>query len=131
MQPDLTAGIKGGMGLVAGNILGGAIAIVVYELAVLLPNLLFLTLLIVLVCLLLGPRIFAGGAAGALCGTALTTVLLIVGMTVSPVGPEADAKFYSRIVQIAAAVLYVVAALVLIDGYVQWRRHRMDGFKIV
>lgn len=122
MQPDLTAGIKGGMGLVTGNILGGAIAIVVYELTVLLPNLLFLTLLIVLVCLLLGPRIFAGGATGALCGTALTTVLLIVGMTVSPIGPEADAKFYSRIVQIAAAALYVVAALVLIEGFLKRRR---------
>jgi hypothetical protein len=66
-----------------------------------------------------------------LCNTALTTVLLIVGMTVSPIGPEADAKFYSRIVQIAAAELYVVATLVLIDGYAQWRRHRMDGLKIV
>ena len=118
IQPDLTTGLKGGIGLIAGNIIGGAIAIVIYELTVILPNLLFLTLLITLVCLLLGPQIFAGGVAGSLCSTALTTVLLIVGMTVSPIGPEADAKFYGRIIQIAAAVLYVGMALLLIDSIV-------------
>lgn len=87
----------------------------VYELVVVLPDLIFLTLLVALVCLALGKRIFAGGAAAAVCGTALTTFLLIVGMTVSPIGTEADAKFYSRIVQVGVAALYVVAALLLAD----------------
>lgn len=119
MEPDVSAGLKGSLGLIAGNALGGAIAIVVYELFIIYPNLLFLTLLIALVCLVLGPRIFSGGVAGALCGTALSAVLLIIGMTVSPIGPEADAKSYSRIIQVITAALYVVAAFVLADLWLQ------------
>lgn len=111
MEPDLSTGIRGGLGLIAGNALGGVIAVAVYEITVIHPNLLLLTLLIALVCLVLGQRIFTGGTAGALCGTALSTVLLIVGMTVAPIGPEADVKFYSRIVQIMAATLYIALAL--------------------
>jgi hypothetical protein len=113
IQPELSTGVKGGMVLIAGNMLGGGIALLVYELVVILPDLFFLSLLIALVCLLLGRRIFEGGTAGAICGTALTTVLLIIGMTVSPIGPEADAEFISRIVQVSAAAFYVVGAFAL------------------
>ena len=84
-----------------------------------LPNLLFLTLLMALVCLLLGRRMFQGGVAGAICGTALTTVLLIIGMTVAPIGPDADAKFLGRIVQVIAAAVYVVGAFALVSTVVK------------
>lgn len=121
VQPDLTRGIAGGLGLVAGNLLGGAIAIVIYELLTVLPNLLFLSLLVALVCIALGRRMLAGGTVGAICGTALTTVLLIIGMTVAPIGPEADAKFLNRIVQVVAAAVYIAAAFVLIDPMINRR----------
>lgn len=128
MQADLSAGMKGGVGLIVGNAIGGIIAIVVYELTVIVPNLFFLSLLIALVCLVLGRRIHAGGAASALCSTALTTVLLIIGMTVSPIGPDADTKFYSRIIQVAAATLYVTASFVVLETLAQRGRwiHRLE-----
>lgn len=118
LQPEMNRGMKGGLGLIVGNLLGGGIAIVVYELLVILPNLLFLSLLIALVCILLGRRIFEGGSTGAICSTALTTVLLIIGMTVAPIGPEADAKFLGRIVQVIASALYVVGAFALVGGLI-------------
>ena len=119
VQPDLSRGVAGGMGLIAGNLLGGGIAIVLYELVVILPDLLFLTLMIALVCLVLGRRIFKGGAAGGICATALTTVLLIIGMTVAPIGPDADAKFLGRIVQVMCAALYVAGAFSLVGAVIR------------
>ena len=113
MQPDVASGFKGAIGLIAGNVLGGLIAIVIYQFAIVTSDLFLLSLLIALTALTLGPRIFAGGASGAVCSTALTTVLLIVGMSVSPIGPDAEAKFISRIIQVVFAGVYITGACAL------------------
>ena len=115
VQPDVASGIKGALGLVAGNMLGGVFAIVIYQFAVITSDLLFVSLLIALTTLVLGPRIFAGGAMGAVCNTALTTVLIIIGMSVSPIFPDAGAKFFSRIIQVIFAGMYITCAGVLLE----------------
>lgn len=63
-----------------------------------------------------------GRLADALCGAALTAVLLIVGMTTSPIGPEADTTFCSGIVQAASAAPYIITALTLIDPLIRRRK---------
>ena len=64
---------------------------------------------------------FSGGAAAALSGTAMSTTLLIIGMTVAPIAPEAEAKFYDRIVLVAIAAGYVIGAFVTIDMLLSMR----------
>lgn len=112
---------KAGKALIAGNIIGGAIAIVFYELLAIMPEFGFLLLLTLLLGLVLGARVFSGKPKGALFGMAFSTVLLIIGSVTSGEG-EAGSKVYTRVFQIIIAVSYVVFAFRFIMRLAQERR---------
>jgi len=114
MQPAFAKDFKAGKALILGNVIGGAAAIVVYELLVLTPLYSFLIVLTLLAGLLFGVRLFSDRPTAALYGMAFSTLLLIIGSTTSSTG-EAGAKVYTRILQIMMAVVYVVVAFGLLE----------------
>jgi len=109
-QPGFGSNYKSGLALIVGNVMGGAAAILVYELLVLVPELPFLVLVTLLSGLAFGARVFSGGPRAPLFGMAYSTLLLIIGSTTSSGSEDAGAKMYQRVFQILIAVVYVVAA---------------------
>jgi len=109
MQPDIATGKRAGKALIVGNLMGGVAAIIVFELLVMVPELLFLLLLTLIVGLWFGGRLFSETPTGPLFGQAFSTMLLVVLSATSAFG-EADAKAWTRVLQITVAVVYLVAA---------------------
>jgi len=115
-QPGFAKNYKAGGALVLGNVIGGAVAIVFFELLVLMPEYVFLILLTLLTGLIFGTQLFSGKKLAPLFGMAFSTVLLIIGSTTSG-NAEAGAKVYTRVIQILVAVVYVVVAFGTIEAF--------------
>jgi hypothetical protein len=110
MQPSLTAGRKGGAGMLTGNLVGGLVAVLVYNVIQGAPTYSMVIALLTLVGLILGRRLFSGSPSAALYGTAMTTALILVGGSTLPYADEADVKFITRLAQVGLAALYIVSA---------------------
>ncbi len=115
MQPAFGKDFKAGKALIIGNLIGGIVAIVGYELMVIVPEFGFFLLLTLLAGLMLGRQLFSGKPAGALYGMAFSTYLLVVCSVSGSSGNEADSKVWVRVVQIMVAVFYVVSAFGLVE----------------
>jgi len=113
-QPAFAANFTVGKALIAGNVIGGIVTIVFYELLVMVPLFVFMLLLALLVGLVLGAQVFSGKPVGAVFGMAFSTTLLIIGSTTSSDG-DAGSMVYTRVVQITIAVVYVVTAFGLLN----------------
>jgi multidrug efflux system outer membrane protein len=128
MQPGFAKDFKMGKALIAGNLIGGAAAILFYELLVIFPEYIFLVLLTLLAGLIFGSRLFSGKPAAPLYGMAFSTLLLVIGSTTGAAG-EADVKVYTRILYIMMAVVYVVFAFGLIERFKDSRKIKKFGNK--
>ena len=117
-QPGFAKNYKAGVGLILGNVIGGAIAIVFYEVLVHAPRFPMLLLLTLGTGLFLGSRFHSDRKLAPLYGMAFSTVLLVIGSTTSG-NAEAGSKVSSRILQIMAAVTYVVVAFGAMEA---WRQ---------
>lgn len=115
-QPGFAKNFKGGAALVLGNVIGGAVAVLLFNLLVLMPEFAFLLLLVFLGGLVFGNRIFSGKPSGALYAMAFSTVVLILGSTTSGNG-EAGGKVITRVLQILVAVVYVVTAFGVLERF--------------
>jgi len=109
MQPDVTTGKKAGKALITGNLMGGIAAIMMFELLVMVPEFSFLLLATLFAGLLFGGRLFSGAPTAPLFGMAFSTMLIVVLAATSAYG-EADTKAWIRVLQIIAAVVYLVVA---------------------
>ncbi len=130
-SPNLSAGAAGGKALIMGNVFGGLVSIVLYELLVLCPSYIFMVLLFMLLGITFGRQIFGGGKWAAMCSSGLGTVVLLIGLGTMPFGDETDSQFYSRIFQICLAAVYIVLAFKFVDNISdrrKWRR-AMREFK--
>jgi hypothetical protein len=108
---------KAGMALIAANLGGGLVAIVAYNLLTVVPNLIFLGLLTLLAGLIFGEKLFNGKPLSALFGTAFSTFLLILGNVTSFIG-EAGEMVWTRILQLAIVVVYLVTGFFLADHFI-------------
>jgi len=124
MQPGFAKNFKGGLALILGNVLGGAVAIFFYELLVIVPEFLFMLFLILLAGLLFGMRLFSGSPKAGLFGTAFSTLLLVIGSETSSFAGEAETKVYTRIIQLTMAMTYVVVAFGLLEHFKQSRQRK-------
>lgn len=115
MSPNLTAGSAAGMGLVLANLVAGIIAMIVYEVLVMVPSFLFLVMLFVCLAMLYGQIIFKGGKQAKLFASNFGYVILLTGMGTMPFMDEVDDQFYMRIIQIMMSAVYVVLALNILD----------------
>ena len=113
MSPTL-ANPKVGLVMILANILGGIFGILVYKLLVIVPNFTFMILLTLCVGLLFGERLFSKHKFAAIFGSGFSTFLLILG-SVTTSDAEAGDKVWTRVVQIAIAVIYVVIAFGILN----------------
>jgi hypothetical protein len=121
MSPSLEARKKGGIGLVTSNLAAGLVATIFYELLVLVPSLIFLVLGFVLIALFCGRQIFGGGKWAALCSSGFGTVILLIGLGTMPIGDESGEQFYTRIVHLLVAALYIWMAFRTV-AYLAYRK---------
>ncbi|MCK5412380.1 MAG: DUF2955 domain-containing protein [Gemmatimonadetes bacterium] len=120
-QIRLGAGRQAGYAMIVANVAGGIVSIAFYNLLVAVPWLPFLLVLTLLCGLLFGSLLFSEHKYAKLAGSAFTTVLLIIGSTTTSTS-EAGGKVVTRVLQIIAAVLYLVVALNLVDKLGRRRR---------
>lgn len=104
--------------MLAANVLGGIVAVIIYEAIVIAPLLPFAILAVLATCLALADRFTRGDA---LAGSALTTVLILLGGSLGVFSEEADVKMLGRIWQIGLALVYILSAFVLIDRWLPER----------
>ena len=114
-QPGFAKNFKAGGGMLAANLAGGLVAILVYELLVVVAVFPYLLLMVSLWGLIFGAQLFSGKPAASLYGSAFSTFLVIIGMTTNSQS-EADTKVYTRIFQTFVAVVYIVVASGLITA---------------
>ncbi len=120
-QIRMGAGRQAGYAMIVANLAGGIVSIAFYNLLVAVPWLPFLLVLTLLCGLLFGSLLFSEHKYAKLAGSAFTTVLLIIGSTTTSTS-EAGGKVVTRVLQIIAAVLYLVVALNLVDKLGRRRR---------
>jgi hypothetical protein len=113
--PDLTSGVRGSGALLIANAFGGFFAIIVYSLIVIVPEFVFLLLLVFLVSVAFAQKIFSASPYAALYGTAFTAVLLLVGNSMGVVSGSAAENFIMRILQIMVAATYIVSAFYILS----------------
>lgn len=101
---------SGATGMVVANLLGGATALVGYNLLVAVPSFTFLVLLMFLLALIFAGRIFTETPTAAIYASAFSAALILIGSSVTPYGDDAGALFYQRLVQVMGGGLYVAAA---------------------
>jgi len=120
--PSFTAGKVAGKALIQGNLLGGLGAIVLYNMLIVVPTFGFFLALTFGAGLVYGRLVYSGRPSAQLFATGFSTVVLLLGMSVSIEGTEAASKFYQRIFQVMAAVFYVVAAFGFLEVLSRRRR---------
>ncbi len=113
MSPAL-ANPKVGMVLIIANILGGIFAIIGYRLLVMVPNFTFLIMVTLGTGLIFASRLFSNHKFAAVYGSGFSTFLLILG-SVTASDAEAGNKVWTRVIQIAIAVIYVVIAFGILN----------------
>ncbi len=117
-QPGFAKSFKAGGAMLVANVVGGLIAILSYELLVIVRMFPYLLLLVLLWGLILGEKLFSDRPAASLYGTAFSTFLVIIGMTTNTEA-EADTKVYTRIFQTFIAVVYIVTASGFVTALVE------------
>lgn len=101
--------IKGAM---VGNIAGGVMAVLVYEIAVIAPFLPLLSLSLLVGYALLSQQLLKGNA---LAPTAMTAFTVVCGVSLGPIMSEAESKIITRLFQIAGSLGYIFIAMLVVD----------------
>lgn len=114
-------GLKVARMMLLANLAGGLAAIVASELVVMNTNLAFMVVVTLLLCFTLSAWLYSGRPSAALAGSALSTALILFGGVMAPSGGEADVKMLDRLVQIAAAIAWVLGSFVAVDRFLPER----------
>jgi len=115
-----------GRSLVMSTIIGGAGAIIGWQILSITPTLTIYTLIIALGGLLMGPRIFQGRGMhpnGATWSYAFLTMIVILAPAVmdSAGGGPAGLKFWDRLLMFGGATLYAVGTVYVFDAFTDGR----------
>jgi len=121
MQPSFN--FKAGFFLILGNLVGGIIAILMYETLVIVPKFSFMILVIILAGLYFAVKLYSGKKAAPLYGMAFSTLLLIIGQATTGTSDAGD-KVWIRVLQIMVAVIYVVLAFATLHFFQERRLNR-------
>ena len=121
MQPSFN--FKAGFFLILGNLVGGVIAILMYETLVIVPKFSFMILVILLAGLYFAVKLYSGKKTAPLYGMAFSTLLLIIGQATTGTSDAGD-KVWIRVLQIMVAVIYVVLAFATLHFFKERRLNR-------
>lgn len=113
-QIDTGASARAALGLTIVNLAGGILASLAYGILNLRPNLLFMFVILLVVTLLLGGRAAGRSGDAKMFAGALTIFLILFGLGVSPLPGSAAESFSTRIVYVAAAILYTLLMTALL-----------------
>jgi len=116
-----------GRSLVMSTLVGGAGAIIGWQVLSIAPTLTVYTLIIALAGLILGPKIFQGRAMHPQASTwsyAFLTMIVILAPAVmdSAAGGPAGLKFWDRLVMFGGTTLYAVGTVYVFDAFTSARR---------
>ena len=108
--------------LIMSTLIGGAAAVVGWNVLSIWPSLSIYTLLIGLAGLLVGPRIFSGRGLqknGATWSYAFLTMIIVLAPAVldGDTGSSADARFYDRLLMFVWATFYGVGAIYVFEAF--------------
>ncbi|MCA0933354.1 hypothetical protein LCM02_12900 [Lutimonas saemankumensis] len=112
---------KVGLVMIVANILGGLFGILGYKLLVIVPNFTFMILLVFVIGMFFGSRLFSDSKYAAIFGSGFSTFLLILGSVTSS-DAEAGSKVWSRVIQISIAVIYVVIAFNILNRILESKK---------
>ncbi len=122
VSPSL-ANPKAGLVLILANILGGVFGIIAYKLLVMAPNFVFMILITICIGLLFAARLFSNRKLANIYGSGFSTFLLILG-SVTASDDEAGDKVWTRVLQIAIAVIYVVIAFGILNRILKSKENK-------
>lgn len=122
MQAGFGSDLKAGKALILGNLIGGILAIILFEFYTVVPILSFFLLTVAALGLVLGRKLFSGIPAAPLFGMAFSTFLLVIGASTGG-DSTANTKVWIRVIQIMMAVIYVALSFAYID---KWRDYRNE-----
>ncbi len=126
-------GVKAGLGKVYGNIIGGIITIIFYEILTIVPNFFFFLVLFLGIALLFARMVFSDNPKATLYKTGFSTLVLIIGSTTTGTDNAAN-EIYIRVFQVMLTVIYVVGAYALLDAVIlrkQFNRKRIFKRNII
>ena len=123
LKPELSAGKEAGMNSLVSTLLGGAYAWVFYWLIVAVPEFWFYVALMLLTVLYFGRQVFSGKPTAKYYNSALIALLILVNGSMGE-GAEFTEKFIMRIILITLAVVYIVAALKVLDSF--WPAEQLE-----
>ncbi|MDJ0938683.1 MAG: DUF2955 domain-containing protein [Woeseiaceae bacterium] len=108
--------------LIASTLIGGALAIIGWNVLTIAPTLPVYTLFIALAGLFVGPRVFKGLGMqpnGAMWSYAYLTMIVILAPAVmdSASGAPAGAKFWDRLLMFGGTALYALVAVYIVDAF--------------
>ncbi len=104
------------LGLLAANVLGGAAALIAYELVVIAPNVIVMALATLILACAFSLAVASNSKLAPLAGSAMIAALVIFGSTMAPFGDDAHVKMMDRIGEIALAVIYTLAIFAIVDA---------------
>ena len=122
-MPAFAKSWKVGKFLLLGNLLGGIVSIIYYQIMTFVPEFYYMLLIAFILALIFGQLIMSGKPIGQLFASGFSTVLVIVGSVFLSEG-DAGGKVWTRIVQIMMAVTYVVLAFSFIDRWKVYLKER-------
>ena len=105
------------LALVAANFLGGAIALIAATLIFITPSPLFGVIVLALMALGLGLMVEQGGVRGKLANAAAGPAMIMLMLALSVL--DGSDVYISRVLEIAASVLYVILAMALLSSAVR------------
>ncbi len=116
LMPDLAKGKEAGLKSLISTLIGGFAALLVYWMIVAVPELHFFAALTLLAMLGFGAAIFSGRPNARYMGSAATTLIVLTSSVMADDAVFSDV-FVTRVVLIAAATLYVVVAMRVLERF--------------
>ncbi|WP_028111766.1 DUF2955 domain-containing protein [Ferrimonas kyonanensis] len=108
--------VKVSLFLLLTNGIGGGLAVVFYNLLVIVPQWPFFVALSMLAALVFGHRIYADPAKAPIYAGIFSALLVVVGSTTSSMDKEVDVNFYLRMLQLLLVGLYMVVASFFLES---------------
>ncbi len=122
-SPNANASFQAMKGNAISCLIGGIAIIIVYNLLIAVPTYLFLVAITLCFALLFSRKIYGGGPMAKAYISGLTTFLVLLG-TSTMADTAASTNFYLRIAQILFAGLFTVAALIIVEHLLRFKKRR-------
>jgi len=121
LEPTYGRHLKMGAGLLVAHGAGGMVAVVIYQLLIMVPSFWFFLMICTAAALLMGDQIFSGTKLGSALKGGIATFFVVLGPSLTG-DAAAGADLVVRLLTIAFAVVYVVLAFGLMERLTRGRR---------